>query len=192
MRLCVAVSGLNYRGPVPAFSCAGLDPAPTAYAVYFLLCGKWMSLPWLKCWCAAKFSSFGLARSEEQRTQQARMLLNPVVCHAPWSGSWLDVLRCAASPAFRDAQCPHIEAFEGICEVEKRHAVLKRVWSWITRRHKLASQPCTVPIPRGRSRQRAGMEGAGISLLGPSKAASGRECADAFQVQLLALMCPTA
>lgn len=45
LRLCVAVSVLSCGGSAPAFSCAALHPAPMGYAVYFLLCGKWMSLP---------------------------------------------------------------------------------------------------------------------------------------------------
>lgn len=63
--LCVAV--LNACGPIPAFSCSALHPAPAGCPVYSLLCGKWMSLPSLKCWCVARFPSFGLARSEQQR-----------------------------------------------------------------------------------------------------------------------------
>lgn len=63
--LCVAV--LNACGPIPASSCSALHLAPAGCPVYSLLCGKWMSLPSLKCWCVARFPSFGLARSEQQR-----------------------------------------------------------------------------------------------------------------------------
>lgn len=56
-----AVPGLSL-----APSCTALCSALMGCTISFLLCGEWMSLPWLKCWCAAKLPSSGLVCSEEQ------------------------------------------------------------------------------------------------------------------------------
>ena len=45
----------------------------------------------------------------------------------------------------------------GEAQMQLCRAVLKRVWRWIMRRHRLNYQPCTVRIRWGRSRQRTGM-----------------------------------
>lgn len=140
---------LNCCGPIPAFSCAALHPAPVDHAVYFLLCGKWMSLPWLKCWCAAKSSPFWARTSGG-----AVHLLSWIQLHATLLDR--DVLGCTVTSAYWDTQCMLVEAFEGISEVEKHRCncvmLLKRVWRWITGRHKLNYEPRSVFMRWGRSK----------------------------------------
>lgn len=73
----------------------------------------------------------------------------------------LDVVGCTVTPDFWDAWRLHVEAFEGISEVEKHRCncvmLLERIWRWITGRHKLNYEPRRSSCNREGLRQCMGM-----------------------------------
>lgn len=135
--LCVAV--LNACGPIPAFSCSALHPAPAGCPVYSVLCAQWMSLPSLKCWCVARFPSFGLARSEQRR------------CRAQLCATLQDLLLPALLGS-AEVLSPHTEALEASLGWRSTGAaVLKRGWRWIIAGgHEPRFQSGTARIPWGK------------------------------------------
>lgn len=160
--------------PHSSFFLLCLAPCP----VYSLLCGKWMSLPSLKCWCVARFPSSGLARSEPRR------------CRTQLCATLRDLLLPALLGSAEPAELPQPTHRGGFWrhpqggEAQVQLCWLKRGWRWIIAAgHKLRFQPGTACVRWGRCRQRLEW-GASASLLWP---ASGHE--DVGAVQGHPLMC---
>lgn len=97
-RFSRAVCGCAERlWPHSSFFLFCLAPCPSGLPC--LLCAQWMSLPSLKCWCVARFPSFGLARSEQRR------------CRAQLCATLQDLLLPALLGS-AEVLSPHTEALE--------------------------------------------------------------------------------